>query len=390
MKILTRTIWIISLVSLFTDISSEMLYPFMPIFLKNIGFSVVLIGVLEGFAEALAGFSKGYFGKRSDVSGKRLPFVQLGYFMSAIAKPMMAIFTFPVWIFTARALDRLGKGVRTSARDAILSAETTPEHKAKVFGFHRGMDTLGAVLGPVLALIFLSIYPENYRLLFFVAFVPALLGVGLTMIIKEKPIPVKNSTSGGFFSFLNYWKEAEPDYRKLVGGLLAFTLINSSDAFLLLMAKNRGLTDQNVIVAYILFNLTYALTSFPLGILGDKFGLKRTLIGGLIAFAGVYSGMAFVHSTEGVFALFLLYGLYYAGTEGVSKAWITNLAPKESAATAVGFYTGMQSIFTLVASTTAGALWLISPEMPFIVSAICTLLIVAYFILFIPTKVFHK
>ena len=154
-KIITRTVWILSLVSLFTDAASEMLYPIMPIYLQTIGFSIVLIGILEGAAEALAGLSKGYFGKLSDNSGKRMPFVQLGYALSTISKPMMAVFVFPMWIFFSRAIDRLGKGIRTGARDAILSDEATPETKGKIFGFHRSMDTFGAVIGPSLALLYL-------------------------------------------------------------------------------------------------------------------------------------------------------------------------------------------------------------------------------------------
>ena len=141
MKSITKTVYVLSIVSLFTDTASEMLYPIMPIYLKTIGFSIVLIGVLEGFAEALAGLSKGYFGKLSDNSGKRVPFVQLGYALSTISKPMMAVFTFPLWIFFSRAIDRLGKGIRTGARDAILSDEATSETKGKIFGFHRSMDT---------------------------------------------------------------------------------------------------------------------------------------------------------------------------------------------------------------------------------------------------------
>jgi sugar phosphate permease len=142
-----------------------------------IGFSIVLIGVLEGFAEALAGLSKGYFGKLSDNSGKRIPFVQLGYTLSTISKPMMAVFTFPLWIFFARAIDRFGKGIRTGARDAILSDEATSENKGKIFGFHRSMDTFGAVLGPAIALVYLYFYPQDYKTFFYVAFIPGLLAV---------------------------------------------------------------------------------------------------------------------------------------------------------------------------------------------------------------------
>ena len=174
MKGISRTVWVLSLVSLFTDTASEMLYPIMPIYLKSIGFSIVLIGILEGVAEATAGLSKGYFGKWSDNIGKRLPFVQVGYMLSGLSRPMMGMFVAPIWIFFSRTLDRFGKGIRTAARDAILSDEATPETKGNVFGFHRAMDTLGAVIGPLLALLYLYFYPAQYKTLFFIAFIPSL------------------------------------------------------------------------------------------------------------------------------------------------------------------------------------------------------------------------
>src|SRR6476659_6883211 len=142
-KRITRTVWILSFISLLTDVASEMLYPVMPIYLKSIGFSVLLIGILEGIAEATAGLSKGYFGKLSDHVGRRAPFIRLGYTLSALSKPMMAAFVYPVWIFLARTIDRLGKGIRTGARDALLSDEASAATKARVFGFHRSMDTAG-------------------------------------------------------------------------------------------------------------------------------------------------------------------------------------------------------------------------------------------------------
>ena len=165
-SILTRTVLLVSFVSFFTDIASEMLYPVMPVYLQSIGFSVVLIGLLEGMAEATAGLSKGYFGNFSDKIGSRVPFVRWGYTLSAVSKPLMALFTFPLWVIFARTLDRLGKGVRTGARDAMLSDETTRENKGKVFGFHRALDTAGAAVGPFAALIFLYYYPGQYKWLF--------------------------------------------------------------------------------------------------------------------------------------------------------------------------------------------------------------------------------
>lgn len=161
----------------------------MPIYLGSIGFSVVLIGILEGFAEAIAGLSKGYFGKMSDIYGKRLPFIQWGYAFSAISKPMMGMFVYPIWIFLARTIDRFGKGIRTGARDAMLSDETTKENKAKVFGFHRTLDTFGAVIGPLSALLYLYFRPGDYRNLFFLAFAPGILALLSTIILKRKRNP---------------------------------------------------------------------------------------------------------------------------------------------------------------------------------------------------------
>ena len=391
MKILnyiTKTVWILSLVSLFTDTASEMLYPIMPIYLKSIGFSIVLIGVLEGFAEALAGLSKGYFGKLSDSSGKRVPFVRLGYGFSAISKPMMAVFVFPLWIFFARAIDRFGKGIRTGARDAILSDEATAETKGKIFGFHRSMDTFGAVLGPVVALIYLHFYPQQYKTLFYVAFIPGLLAVFASFLLKDKlKIQVMEVKQTSFFSFLSYWKTSPAQYRRLVIGLLAFALFNSSDVFLLLKAKQAGLNDTVVIEIYIFYNLVYALCAFPLGIFADKIGLKKMFTFGLFLFAIVYFGMAFTINSYIIGGLFIIYGVYAAATEGISKAWISNISDKKDTATAIGTHSGFQSICALLASSFAGVLWYqFGANTTFFITGITTLLIIIYFSFFIKYK----
>ncbi len=380
MKAITRTVWLLSLVSLFTDTASEMLYPIMPIYLKSIGFSIVLIGVLEGVAEAVAGFSKGYFGKLSDHTGKRMPFVQLGYSLSAISKPLMAAFATPLWIFSARTLDRLGKGLRTGARDAILSAEATPETKGKVFGFHRSMDTMGAVAGPVIALIYLHLYPGHYKSLFFIAFAPGVVAILCSFLLKDKdqsPKPKESSVS--FFSFLGYWKTSPTAYRKLVVGLLFFTLFNSSDVFLLLKARESGIGDTRVIGIYIFYNLVYAAASFPIGILADKLGMKKIFISGLFLFAIVYFGMSFSGGQYYFYGLFFIYGLYAAATEGVSKAWISNISDKNEVATAIGTYSAFQSICTMVASSLAGFIWFrFGSASTFIVTGVATAVVLVY------------
>ncbi|MBK8626904.1 MAG: MFS transporter [Saprospiraceae bacterium] len=382
MKYITRTVWILSVVSLLTDIASEMLYPIMPLYLKSIGFSIVLIGILEGVAEATAGLSKGYFGQLSDISGRRVPFVQIGYAFSSISKPMMAIFTFPLWIFFARTIDRIGKGIRTGARDAILSDEATPDTKGKVFGFHRSMDTLGAVIGPSLALLYLYFYPQDYKTLFFMAFIPGLFAVIASFYLKDtclKEHKVKVRTP--FFSFLKYWKASPSAYRKLVIGLLLFTLFNSSDVFLLLQAKQSGLDDTMVIGVYIFYNLIYAMFAFPVGMLADKVGLKTIYIIGLGLFATVYFGMSANTNVYIFFGLFFLYGIYASATEGISKAWISNITDKKDTATAIGTFSGLQSICTMLASSLTGLIWFkFGATTAFITTATVTLAVIIYFL----------
>jgi MFS family permease len=363
--------------------ASEMLYPVMPVYLRSIGFSMLIIGILEGIAEATAGLSKGYFGKFSDVTGKRTIFVQAGYGLSALSKPLMAAFIFPLWIFFARTVDRLGKGLRTGARDAMLSDESTKENKARVFGFHRSMDTIGAVIGPILALLFLHYHPDQYRSLFLWALIPGIIATLCTLLLKEKKSEKpKQQTPVPFFSFLSYWTTSPPAYRRLTLGLLTFTLFNSSDVFLLLQLKQMGLSDTLVITMYIFYNLIYALSAYPAGILADKIGLRMVFISGLILFILVYTGMAFAGNLYLYFILFFIYGIYASTTEGISKAWISLISDKKDTATAIGTYSGLQSICTMLASSLTGYIWYqFGASTAFITTAIATTLVVIYFII---------
>ena len=380
MKYITRSIWILSIISLCTDMASEMLYPIMPLYLKSIGFSVVLIGILEGIAEAIAGLSKGYFGKLSDTMGRRVPFVQIGYAMSALSKPLTAAFLSPLWIFFVRTIDRFGKGIRTGARDAILSSEATVETKGKIFGFHRSMDTLGAVIGPALALIYLYFYPNDYKTLFIIAFIPGILAVAASFYLKEKNnIEVKAKKSTSFFSFLNYWKESPKAYRQVAIGLLLFSLINSSDVFLLLKAKQSGLDDTMIIAIYIFYNLIYALFALPMGILADKIGLKKIFIFGLVLFTMVYFGMSMNLNLYIFSALFFFYGIYAAATEGIAKAWISNISDNKDTATAIGTYSALNSLCVMIASSWTGFVWYqYGDSVAFLISGTVTIGVIVY------------
>lgn len=383
MRILSRNIWVLSLISLFTDLASEMLYPVMPLYLQYAGYTALFIGILEGVAEATAGLSKSYFGQLSDISGNRLPFVRLGYSFSAISKPMLAVMATPLWIFLSRTIDRLGKGIRTGARDALLSAESKKEHKGTVFGFHRALDTLGAVLGPSLALWYLYLHPNDFSTLFLIAFLPGLFSVALTFFVKEKHKKTKSRRHRkSLFAFVHYWKRAPHNFKRLCTGLLLFALFNSTDAFLLLRMKESGLNNTEVIGVYIFYNLVYALFAYPLGRLADKLGLKKVFLAGIIVFAMVYAGFALGSGISFYLFLFLLYGIYAAATESVAKAWISNVVHEDDTATAIGTYSGFQSIAAFLASSLCGMLWVTAgAKAALMITAIMSLVAFLYIVI---------
>ncbi len=371
--------------------ASEMLYPVMPVYLKSIGYSVVVIGVLEGFAEAVAGMGKSYFGRLSDVTGKRLPFVQMGYFLSALSKPMLALSTQLWWIFLARFTDRAGKGLRTAPRDAMLSIATQEKSKATVFGFHRMMDTIGAVIGPLIALLFFYFYPGEYKIFFLLAFIPGLAAVALTFFLRENKTALSKKKTIPFDHTLVYWKQAPGIYRKLVAGLLLFALFNSSDVFLLLKMKDAGLADTGVIAVYIFYNLVYALFALPLGRLADRVGMKSILLLGLVFFILTYTGFSLNTQLLLFWPLLCCYGIYAAATESVAKAWISNLVPVNQTASAIGLYTGLQSLAALLASSLAGFIWHhYQPEAVFLSAAIAATLAAVWIHFRVPVKINFK
>lgn len=384
-RLITRAVWILSFVSMFADVASEMLYPIIPVYLRNIGFSMFLIGLLEGIAEATSGLSKGYFGNWSDRLGKRMPFVRLGYLLAAITKPLMVLFAYPVWIFFVRTTDRIGKGLRTAPRDALLSDEATAETKAAVFSFHRGWDTLGAVAGPSLALAYLYYYPGQITTLFIIAFVPGIIAVGLTFLIKEKTSIQKSAKHRpGLLSFVKYWKAASPEYRNLLIPLLVFALFNSSDMLLLLKVNEATGSANTAIWVYVFYNFVYALLSYPLGLIAMRFNMKFVFLFGMALYTVTYFGMATAASNTSFFIIFGIYGMYMAATEGISKAWISNLIPKEHTSTGIGLFVAFQSIALMFASAFAGLMWsLFGASVAFFITAIISLLVFIYMLLFV-------
>lgn len=354
---ISRKVLILSLVSLFTDIASEMLYPVLPLYFKSIGFSIAFIGILEGIAEGLAGLSKGYFGQLSDYTGKRIVFIRLGYGLSALSKPMMALFSWPWWLFLTRTADRIGKGLRTGARDAVLAEESTPQTKGAVFGFHRAMDTTGAFIGPALAVVYLWYFPSEYGMLFVFAAIPGVIALFFTFRIKESNTPPNHLKKPGFLSYLKFRKSASTSYRRASSIFILFALFNSSDVFLLLRFKDAGAPDLLLLGVYILYNFMFAAFAYPFGRLADKLGLRTLLILGLFTFAIVYVGFALAHEQWMFIVLFLFYGLYAAATEGLAKAYISKFSSKEKLGTALGSFAALQSVATMIAGGITGWIW---------------------------------
>ncbi len=392
LRAFSRVVLLLSFVSLFTDISSEMLYPVMPLYLQSVGFSAVWIGFLEGFAQLMIGLSTGYFGKLSDRTGARMPFVRIGYFLSAFAKPMMIFWNSIGWIFFSRVSERLGKGIRTSARDALLADESEEKDRGKIFGFHRAMDTLGAAIGPLIAIAYLAVHPGDYRFLFWLAFIPGIIGAGATLFIHEKKKhKIPDGPRPGFFSYFKYWKVSSSGYRKIVLGLLAFAILNSSDSFLFLISHLKGIDDRDLILAYVLYNLVFALLAYPAGRFADKFGMRNTFVIGLGCFAIAYFGFSQMTQPWMLYVMFAIYGLFGALTDGVTKAWLSRECLKADRGTALGFYKSLSSIISLGSSLLTGFLWMyISPSFSILYSAVGTVLIILYFLVFIPVDKLHS
>lgn len=370
---LHKQVILLGMVSFFTDIASEMLYPVTPIFLTAVlGSSMAMVGIIEGIAEFIASLLKGYFGNLSDRIGKRSLFVTIGYSLSAISKPLPGIFQNIPTVFITRLTDRIGKGIRTAPRDALLGSYSNGNSGA-VFGFHRAMDTLGAAIGPLVALVLLKIYPDNYQLIFLIAFIPSIIAVAFTLMIRDKTISSEKRIKHGYLDFL---KSSPKSYRKILILLAIFSLVNSSDVFLILKSREISESSTLAIFGYIFYNVVYASSSYPMGNLSDKIGKKKVFTFGLFVFSLVYFGFAFVPNIYLLWLLFALYGIYAASTEGISKAWISDLISDESRGTAIGLATLIMGICVMLGSFVTGVLWdKFGSQLPFIISASVSLLL---------------
>jgi len=358
-----RNVWIAGWVSFFMDVSSEMVYPLVPLFLtSSLGASKSIVGLIEGIAEAAASLLKLFSGVMADRFGKNKLLMGLGYGISTASRPLLALA--PGWgtVLAARFTDRVGKGIRTAPRDAIIAASTPPERLGVAFGFHRALDTAGAVVGPALALVILSVWVADYRLVFWLSIVPGVVAVALIVrfIKADGPVPSMRTQP--------LWSLRGLDAR-LTGFLLViglFSLGNSSNAFLILKAEHVGVSPAWISGLYLAFNATYALLSVPAGILADRFGPKKMILCGFVLFAMVYAGFALATSVWQIAGLFISYGLYMGVADGVQRAYLATLIQAEQKATGFGLYHMVVGLAILPASLIAGFLWdSIGPAAPF-------------------------
>lgn len=351
---LPKSVWRLGWISFFADVSSEMAYPVLPLFLRSLGAPAAAIGLIEGLADATANVLKGISGVRSDVRRQRVPYVRWGYALSAAGKPLIAFATgWPLVIF-ARVLDRYGKGIRTTARDALLSDAAPKDRLGAAFGLHRAMDTAGAFVGVLIALALLQLMPQNYPKIFLLAALPGIVSVVLAMGLREakREPPVASEPSA------IRWTEAlrAPGLRPILTLHAVFAIANTSDAFLLLRAKDLGFSESGVIAAYLFYNVAYALLSYPAGKLSDTTGRWPLIAMGWMAYAAVYVGFALAGASW-VWPLFLLYGVYVALTQGVAKAQVAELAPKESKGTVLGAFFLLTGICSLIGNLAFGLVW---------------------------------
>ncbi len=379
LKNIPRAVIILGLVSFFTDFASEMLYPITPIFLTAVlGSSMTIVGIIEGIAEVTAGFLKGYFVALSDRLGKRSIFVVLGYGISGLVKPLPGIFPHISTVLFSRTTDRIGKGIRTAPRDALLASYST-DNSGAIFGFHRSMDTLGAVAGPLAAIVLLYIFPGNYSLIFLLAFVPSVFAVGFTLVVKDvKPEHFEKKKS----IVKDFWKSAPREYKTLLVLLTAFSLVNSSDVFLILKSQKISHSETTAIFGYVFYNIIYAITSYPLGIVADKLGKKNIFVSGLFIFSIVYFVFAFNQEPIVVWISFALYGIYAASTERVTKAWVSDIIESRFRGSAIGLLTTMMSLGVMIGSVLTGILWdQFGSTIPFLISSVISALVAVVLIL---------
>jgi MFS family permease len=348
-----NVLWL-SLVSLLTDLSSEMIYPLLPFFLITLGAGPAFIGLVEGVAETTASMLKLASGWISDRWGKRKPLVVAGYGIASVARPLVALATAPWHVLLVRFVDRIGKGIRTAPRDALLAESVDPSVRGTAYGFHRAADHAGAVLGPLVASAILMAGLGGYRLVFMLAAIPAIVSVIVLLTrVRETHSAAPITPKAQFEGFTGL----PPSFRSFLAVILLFTLGNATDAFLLVRASQLGVGQAAIPLLWAVLHVSKMGWSVAGGILSDRVGPGRAIVAGWLVYAAVYAGFALADSAWHVWVLFLIYGLFYGLTEAPEKAMVAALAPPGRRGAAFGAYHFVIGVAALPASIIFGLLW---------------------------------
>jgi len=362
LKSLPRNVWVVTATSFLTDISSEMLANLVPLFLAGVlKTSTAVIGLIDGIAETTASLMKLYSGWLSDKIGKRKWLTVLGYSLSTLAKPFLYFATTWHWVLGVRFADRLGKGIRTAPRDALVAGSVDEKQRGLAFGLHRAGDTAGAFLGLLIAALIIwftqasntaQLQENTFQIIILASIIPAVLAV-LVLALGAKEVVSRSNGKAPVLSF----KGIDKPFKIFLLEVVLFTLGNSSDSFIILRAQERGLGLLPIMAMLMTFNLVYTLLSGPLGALSDKIGRRKLILGGWTAYGLVYLGFALSQTGWQIWMLFGLYGVYYAAVEGTAKAFVADLVPPEKRGTAYGLFNAAVGLTALPASLIAGVLW---------------------------------
>ncbi|WP_096444505.1 MFS transporter [Mycobacterium shigaense] len=364
---LTRNVWVLSAVSFLQDTASELLYPLLPIYLTTVlGAPPAVVGAVEGAAEGTASLTKLAAGPLGDRFARR-PLITAGYGMAALGKVIVAVAGAWPGVLTGRVVDRVGKGIRGAPRDALLVDGVEEAGRGRVFGFHRAMDTLGAVFGPLLGLAGYELLDHQIPPLLYIAIVPAVLSVALVPLVRERPGRVARARRPRMADAV---RDLPGRYWRAVALLTAFGLANFPDALILLRLKELGFSVAEVILAYVGYNLVYAVGSYPAGALADRIPRRTVFAIGMVFFAAGYIGLGLTTDKVSAWLILGVYGLFTACTDGVGKAWISGLVPAELQSSAQGIFQGATGFAVLAAGLWAGLLWGATGRLPLLISGI--------------------
>ncbi|RAM51892.1 MAG: MFS transporter [Hapalosiphonaceae cyanobacterium JJU2] len=352
-----RNVWILGFVSLLTDISTKMIDSILPLFLvSTLGADLLTVGLIEGIAESTASVLKVFSGILSDYFRQRKQLAVIGYGLSTLVKPLFAIASSPVWVLIARFGDRVGKGIRVAPRDALVADVTNKANLGAAYGLRQSLDTIGAFTGPIVTFVLISMFGQNFQLVFWVALIPSIFAVILLAVFIQEPKTQFEQTQKNPLN-RNSLKSLGKEYWTLVAVALLFNLGNSSDAFLLLQAQQVGISTALVPLTIVVMNLTYFLSAYPAGLLSDRIGRLGLLVSGFFLYALTYLGFAFTSASWQVWVLFMLYGLYQGMSKGILSAMVAETVPSSLRGTAFGFINLAIGVALLVASILAGSLW---------------------------------